>query len=168
MSYSAPKRALTTGPASAGLRLVANKGKQAMEWAATNPGKTAALSTGVVLVAVPMAVAAPALGLVGFGANGVVAGSAAAGIQGGIGSVAAGSAFATLQSAAAGGYGVAAVSAAVQGVGGVVASVGAFSVFKKKQDQGGDDAGVEKDGQHALREKADEGNAGNENDEVRG
>lgn len=45
----------------------------------------------------------------------------AAGAQAGLGSVAAGSTFATLQSAAMGGYGVAAVAGAVQATGGVIA-----------------------------------------------
>lgn len=52
-------------------------------------------------------------------------GSAAAAVQSGIGNVVSGSVFATLQSAAAGGYGVAAVTTAVQAVGAAIGSTGA-------------------------------------------
>lgn len=78
-------------------------------------------TVGVVLLAAPMAAVAPALGLAGFSSGGIVGGSIAAGAQAGIGSVAAGSTFATLQSAAMGGYGVAAVAGVVQAIGGVIA-----------------------------------------------
>ncbi|OAR02892.1 hypothetical protein LLEC1_07534 [Akanthomyces lecanii] len=50
--------------------------------------------------------------------------SAAAAVQSGIGNVVGSSVFATLQSAAAGGYDVAAVNTAVQAAGAVIASAG--------------------------------------------
>ena len=58
----------------------------------------------------------------------IISGSAAAVVQSGIGNIAAGGLFSTLQSAAAGGYGVAAVHGVVQTVGGVVASAGGLSM----------------------------------------
>ncbi|KAH7188526.1 uncharacterized protein B0J16DRAFT_382405 [Fusarium flagelliforme] len=83
------------------------------------PSAVAAMVTGAAVVLVPAIVASPVLGILGLGGAGVAAGSAAAGIQSGIGSVAAGSLFATLQSAGAGGYGVAAVHGVVQAAGAV-------------------------------------------------
>ncbi|KAJ2984556.1 hypothetical protein NUW58_g5999 [Xylaria curta] len=80
MSNTALKAALeagakqTSGAASAGTRLIADSGRKAAEWAVANPGKTAAVGAGAVLLAVPMVAAAPLLGAVGFGANGVAAG----------------------------------------------------------------------------------------------
>ncbi|KAI1132401.1 hypothetical protein F5Y10DRAFT_231095 [Nemania abortiva] len=140
----------SVGIASSGLRLAADQGREASEWATENPGKAVALGVamgaGAVMVATPMAVATPLLGAVGFGANGVVAGSVAAGAQSGIGSVVAPSLFATLQSAAAGGYGVPAVAVTVQSLGGVVASSpGVISVFKKIWKQGEEDQDQEGD-----------------------
>ncbi|CAG1972590.1 unnamed protein product [Fusarium graminearum] len=90
----------------------------------------ATIATGVAIVAVPAIVAGPILGALGFGAAGVAAGSTAAGVQSGIGSVAAGSLFATLQSASAGGYGVAIVHGAVQAVGAVVGARGIGAWFR--------------------------------------
>ncbi|KAI0448816.1 hypothetical protein F5B21DRAFT_496331 [Xylaria acuta] len=126
--------------ASEGLRLVARGAKHATEWAAANPKQATVAGAGAACVAAPMLVAAPVLGLVGFGANGIVGGSIAAGVQSGIGSVVAPSIFATLQSAAAGGYGIAAVSAVVQGLGiAVASSAGAMSALNKKE-QGDENA----------------------------
>ncbi|KAI1435401.1 hypothetical protein GGR50DRAFT_657394 [Xylaria sp. CBS 124048] len=106
----------------------AASGQKATNWAVENPGKAAAFGVGAAMVVVPMAVAGPALGAVGFGANGIVLGSAATVVQSNIGNVVAPSLFSTLQSAAAGGYGVAAVSSAAQWCGGLVfASTGAMS-----------------------------------------
>ncbi|KAI1277412.1 hypothetical protein F5Y07DRAFT_85540 [Xylaria sp. FL0933] len=119
-------------------------GGKAADWAVANPGKAAAVGAGAVLVAAPMALAAPLLGAAGFGANGIVAGSLAAGAQSSIGSVVAPSLFATLQSAGAAGYGVAAVSGVVQAAGvAVAASVGASSALKKRGEEGGDDTATE-------------------------
>ncbi|RYC61821.1 hypothetical protein CHU98_g4385 [Xylaria longipes] len=117
--------------ASACMRLVADNGGKATQWAVANPGTTAAVGAGAVLLAAPMAAAALVLGAAGFGANGIVAGSVAAGAQSSIGSVVAPSFFATLQSAGAGGYGIAAVSTVVQSLGAVVASSGVMSMFGK-------------------------------------
>lgn len=63
----------------------------------------------------PGMLALPVLGLFGFGSGGVIGGSLAAGAQAGIGNVVLGSIFATLQSAGAGGAGVAVVNGVVQG-----------------------------------------------------
>lgn len=66
---------VNTTTASASMRVVAEKGRQAAEWAGANPGKAAALGAGAVLVAAPMIVAGPMLAAVGFGANGIAAGT---------------------------------------------------------------------------------------------
>ncbi|KAI0876016.1 hypothetical protein GGS24DRAFT_453219 [Hypoxylon argillaceum] len=152
------------------LQLATEKGRQATEWAAANPGKASALGAGAVLVAAPMLVAAPVLGAAGFGANGIIAGSAAAGAQSGIGSVLAPSIFATLQSAAAGGYGVAAVSATVQGLGGVVASsAGAASLLWKGKKEENEDADAKGDETRAPGNEAhDEENHKNADDTTGG
>ncbi|KAJ4039745.1 hypothetical protein NW758_008616 [Fusarium oxysporum] len=77
----------------------------------------AAMAAGAAMVVAPVIVAGPALAVAGFGAGGIAAGSAAAGVHSGIGSVVAGSAFATLQSAGAGGFGLAVVNGVVQAAG---------------------------------------------------
>ncbi|KIL84250.1 hypothetical protein FAVG1_12487 [Fusarium avenaceum] len=104
-----------------------------------NTGSATAIVVGVAVVAVPALVAGPLLGALGFGAAGVTAGSAAAGIQSGIGSVVAPGLFATLQSAGAGGYGLAAVHTVVQAAGALVAAAGVAI----NQVQGGDEDGNE-------------------------
>ncbi|TRX90093.1 hypothetical protein FHL15_009012 [Xylaria flabelliformis] len=71
----------SNGTASTNMRLVADKGRKAVEWAAANPGKTAAIGAGTVLIAAPMAAVAPVLGIAGFGANGVIAGMWRLGLQ---------------------------------------------------------------------------------------
>ncbi|OTB00835.1 hypothetical protein M426DRAFT_323946 [Hypoxylon sp. CI-4A] len=96
------------------------------DWMKKNPRKAAIYSIGTVggvAVVAPAAIAAPVLGVFGFGANGIVGGSFAAGIQGMIGNVAAGGIFATLQSAGMAGYGAAVVN-------GVVQAGGAFTAYK--------------------------------------
>ncbi|KAI1746473.1 hypothetical protein F4782DRAFT_536438 [Xylaria castorea] len=144
--------------ASASMSLVADAGRKAAGWAAANPGKTAAMAAGAVLIAAPMAAMAPVLGAAGFGANGIVAGSVAAGVQSSIGSVGAGSLFATLTSAGAGGSGVAAASIGAQVVAGVgAASAGLMSIFGKKKNQEGEDAAAEKSEEHVLDENDDDG-----------
>ena len=123
---------------------------QAYQACKANPGTAVACGVagvGLLVVAAPGIVAAPSLAAAGFGANGVVlgvfpvltfpnsasiilfksntsflTGSTAASVQSGIGSVVAPGLFATLQSAGAGGYGVATVYGAVQVAGGTVAS----------------------------------------------
>ena len=65
-----------------------------------------------------------------------VPGSSAAAIQSSIGSVISPSLFATLQSAGAGGYGVAAVYPVVQAVGGVItSSMGASVAWAKSKSR---------------------------------
>ncbi|OAG06973.1 uncharacterized protein CC84DRAFT_1204611 [Paraphaeosphaeria sporulosa] len=99
----------------------------AKDWVVNNP-KTAA---GVAAAPVVGVVAAPlALGVAGFTAGGVAAGSMAAGIQAGIGNVAAGSIFAGLMSAGAGG----AALAVVQGIaGGAAAAVAGGTAYVMKK-----------------------------------
>ncbi|KAF7679788.1 hypothetical protein GT037_001439 [Alternaria burnsii] len=99
--------------------------KAAVEWIRLHPWETAALVIPVVLMACTPAF----LGLVGFTASGVAAGSIAAGIQAGIGSVAAGSVFATLTSAAMAGYGAPIVFGSVWGVSSAVCW--GFALWKK-------------------------------------
>lgn len=48
--------------------------KKATDWAAVNPRKAAAMGAGAVCVVAPMLVAAPVLGILGFGANGIIGG----------------------------------------------------------------------------------------------
>ncbi|KAI1740092.1 hypothetical protein F4680DRAFT_419664 [Xylaria scruposa] len=142
----------SNGATSTNMRLVADKGRKVAEWAAANPGKTAAIGAGAVLIAAPMATVAPLLGAAGFGANGIVAGSAAAAVQSSIGSVGAGSLFATATSAGAGGYGVAAASACAQAVGAGVASAGVLSMFGKKKNEEKEGTVAEKSQEHVLDE----------------
>ncbi|KAL8828176.1 MAG: hypothetical protein Q9170_006717, partial [Blastenia crenularia] len=68
-----------------------------------HPYQAAFHISSLVLLAAPGLLAAPALGIAGFGGGGVVAGSAAAAHQAAVGPIAAKSAFAVLQSAGAGG-----------------------------------------------------------------
>ncbi|KAI0853839.1 hypothetical protein F5Y00DRAFT_61303 [Daldinia vernicosa] len=99
-------------------------GEEYWRWIQQNPKQTAAYATAGIAVAAPMAIAAPILGVFGFGASGIAAGSVAAGAQ--TANVAAGSLFAILQSAGMGGYGVAAVGGAVQAggfVGGIITAL---------------------------------------------
>ncbi|EIM91683.1 uncharacterized protein STEHIDRAFT_165890 [Stereum hirsutum FP-91666 SS1] len=99
-------------------------------------GKAAAVGAGVSAAVAPAA-APGVVGLVGFGGNGVVAGSWAAGVQSGIGSVAAGSPFAVAQSVGAGGalpvvgIVIAAAAGAVV-IGGV--SYGVYLVVKSRKN----------------------------------
>ncbi|KAI0391914.1 hypothetical protein F5Y17DRAFT_438814 [Xylariaceae sp. FL0594] len=65
----------------------------ATHWVASHPVQAAAVGGGAVLVAAPMAAAAPVLGAAGFGAKGVVGGSVAATIHSSIGNVVTGSDF---------------------------------------------------------------------------
>ncbi|EWG44243.1 hypothetical protein FVEG_05371 [Fusarium verticillioides 7600] len=82
------------------------------------------MATGAALVVVPGLVATPILGILGFGAGGIAAGSAAAGIQSGIGSVAAGSA------------GLAVVNGIVQVSGAVVVGAGGLAAKLKGKLKG--------------------------------
>lgn len=134
------------------------------------------MGAGVLVCAVPALVAAPALGLAGFGANGIIGGSLtpfvwivhrfsagllivlpgslAAGAQSGIGSVVAPSLFATLQSAGAGGYGVSAVYGAVQGAAALGAGGSFAASFRgKKADK---EKKGDKDGEESETDEGDE------------
>ncbi|KAL6904991.1 hypothetical protein GGI43DRAFT_398632 [Trichoderma evansii] len=88
---------------------------------------TVVTGAGVAVVAAPALLTAPIIGIagmVGFTPTGIAGASIASTLQASIGNVAAGSIFATIQSAAAGGYGVAAVTSTAQAVGGAVAGAG--------------------------------------------
>ncbi|SPO04327.1 uncharacterized protein DNG_07011 [Cephalotrichum gorgonifer] len=96
-------------------------------WARANPGAAAGVALmggGAFAAAAPLAVALPALGVLGFGST-IAQGTIATTIQSGIGNVVGQSIFAILQSAGAGGYGVAVVGSAVQVAGTGVAAAGA-------------------------------------------
>ncbi|KAF9767091.1 hypothetical protein IL306_000386 [Fusarium sp. DS 682] len=121
-----------------------------------NPGAPAAIAAGVAMITVPALVATPLLAAVGFGAGGIVAGSAAAGIQSGIGSVAAGSLFAVLQSAGAGGYGLAAVHGVVQAVGAVVGAGGIGAFFRGRGDGDNDPGSQDGNGDNNGDENNDD------------
>ncbi|KAJ9138349.1 hypothetical protein NKR23_g8471 [Pleurostoma richardsiae] len=107
----------------------------AANYVVENPGTVAlavVAGAGIATAAAPGAVAAPVLGALGFGSNGIAAGSVAATVQSGIGNIVAPSAFSMLQSAAAGGYGAATVIPAVQGAGaGIAGAAGAGIAWVK-------------------------------------
>ncbi|KAG9228065.1 hypothetical protein BJ875DRAFT_270963 [Amylocarpus encephaloides] len=86
-------------------------------WIAANPGQSALLIANGILIFTPAALTGPLLATMGFGASGPIAGSVAAWLQSILGNVGARSVFAYLQSAAMGGYGVAAVNGIVQALG---------------------------------------------------
>ncbi|KXH50306.1 hypothetical protein CSAL01_09262 [Colletotrichum salicis] len=123
--------------------------KKAIDWMRENPGTTASYglsASSLAVLAAPALVAAPALGLAGFGSQGIVAGSAAAGIQAGIGNVVAPSLFATLQSAGAAGYGAAVVNGVIQTGAGVSATAFAWWGVAKKKEGGKTDKEEDGDG----------------------
>ncbi|KAL2693807.1 hypothetical protein Neosp_000373 [[Neocosmospora] mangrovei] len=128
---------------------------KAAQHAKDNPKAAVAVGAGLVVCAVPALVAAPALGLAGFGANGIVGGSLAAGAQSSIGSVVAPSLFATLQSAGAGGYGLSAVYGAVQGAAAVGAGGSLAASFRGKKKDDKEKKG-DKDGEESETEEGDE------------
>ncbi|KAK4448411.1 hypothetical protein QBC34DRAFT_407387 [Podospora aff. communis PSN243] len=121
---------------SPGLQKAAGIAAAGASLAAANPIAAAcgvAAVGGLAVVAAPAILTAPALAAAGFTSAGPAAGSIAAGVQGA--NVVAGGLFATCQSAAMGGYGVAAVAGAAQAVGGAVAAAGgaaAAALSKKK------------------------------------
>ncbi|RMJ09672.1 hypothetical protein CDV36_010716 [Fusarium kuroshium] len=127
---------------------------KAAQHAKDNPKAAVAVGAGVLVCAVPALVAAPALGLAGFGANGIVGGSIAAGAQSSIGSVIAPSLFATLQSAGAGGYGVSAVYGAIQGAAALGAGGSLAASFKGKK--GEKEKKGDKDGEESETDEGDE------------
>ncbi|TLD24566.1 hypothetical protein E2P81_ATG11902 [Venturia nashicola] len=89
---------------------------EAKKWIIENPGKTAILIISGTTVVAPGFIAGSALELFGFGVGGVGSGTLAAGLHAVLGDVAAGSVFAVLQSAGAGGTGLAVVNGVVQAV----------------------------------------------------
>ncbi|KAI6311311.1 hypothetical protein MCOR34_006072 [Pyricularia oryzae] len=112
-----------------------NSEPETPEEPSSGPGN-AAIAIGVAgatMLFAPALIALPALSLIGFGASGPIAGSIAAAVQSGIGSVVAPSLFATLQSAAMGGYGVAAVFGTVQAAGGVITAASAAQIARDNQ-----------------------------------
>ncbi|KAF5239767.1 hypothetical protein FANTH_9846 [Fusarium anthophilum] len=115
------------------------------------------MATGAGLIVAPGLVATPILGALGFSAGGIAAGSAAAGIQSGIGIVVAGSPFAILQSAGAGGAGLAVVNGVVQASGAVVGA-GGLAAKLMGQDDGNSANGdqEETDGGNDAEEKNDQ------------
>ncbi|KAJ4198174.1 hypothetical protein NW755_000862 [Fusarium falciforme] len=127
---------------------------KAAQHAKDNPKAAVAVGAGFLVCAVPALVAAPALGLAGFGANGIVGGSLAAGAQSGIGSVVAPSLFATLQSAGAGGYGLSAVYGAVQGAAALGAGGSLAASFRGKKDD--KEKKGDKDGEESEADEGDE------------
>lgn len=139
------------GTVTDGMRIVADSGriaaeqaaeraklaaKQAAEWAVANPKQAAVLSTSAAVFAAPMLAAMPVLAAFGFTASGVTGGSIAAAAQGA--NVVAGGLFATLQSAAAGGYGVATVAGSVQGLAGAAAAAAGYSTYHETLGADGD------------------------------
>ncbi|KAJ5952485.1 uncharacterized protein N7479_010898 [Penicillium vulpinum] len=103
---------------------------QAAEWGMQNPVlATCAVvgATGAVVFAAPGIATAPVLSGLGFTTGGIQAGSAAAAAHSWIGTIAAGSPIAVIQSAGAGGGGLAIVNGAAQ-LGGAVMTVGSASV----------------------------------------
>lgn len=94
--------------------------EDAGKWIQEHPGETAVIAGAGIILIFPGLVTTPTLWVLGFGSEGVGAGSAAALAHSYIGDVVAGSAFATLQSAGAGGYGVVVVNG--------IASTGALAV----------------------------------------
>jgi hypothetical protein len=95
-------------------------------WIAEHPGQTTFFVVAGTVMVAPSLISVPVLWSLGFTAEGVAAGSAAAAVQAMIGPVASGSIFALLQSAAAGGAGMAVVNGMVAGTAGVgIAAVAA-------------------------------------------
>lgn len=121
-------------------------------WIAKHPGGTVGIVGSFVAAPIAIAVTPLVLGVAGFTSAGVAAGSAAAVAQAAIGNVAAGSAFAVLQSAGAGGAGLALVNGIV-GASATATAVGATAtgLAKAKKDDEKDaeeEEAVEKNGDH--------------------
>ncbi|TPX17941.1 uncharacterized protein E0L32_012004 [Thyridium curvatum] len=98
--------------------------EQIKDWAYNHPYEVAALAAGLGITFAPGIATTPLLAAAGFGEGGVAAGSFAAGAQSLIGNVVGGSAFAVLQSAGAGGSGLATLQAVAGAVAGAVTAVG--------------------------------------------
>ncbi|CAI6338399.1 unnamed protein product [Periconia digitata] len=105
---------------------VAGAAMRVRDWVLQHPRETTAIVLAVIIGIVIVIATPHILSAVGFTVGGVAAGSVAASIQSGIGLVTAGSTFAILQSAGAGGTGLAvvyAITAVVTAAGAVVASL---------------------------------------------
>ncbi|RFU78684.1 hypothetical protein TARUN_3531 [Trichoderma arundinaceum] len=103
--------------------------EQAATIAQQNPAAVSVASVGFLMLAAPAVITTPIMavaGMLGFTSGGIAASSIAAGAQAGMGNVVAGSAFATVQSAAAGGYGLGVLTGLVQAAGGTIAAVGSL------------------------------------------
>lgn len=94
---------------------------------ARNPWRAAGIGALTVVAAAPIVVLGPVAGILGFGALGPVAGSAAAAMQAGIGLVEAGSLFAMMQSIGMAGAAATAGAPLLAGVG-VTAGLGATAL----------------------------------------
>ncbi|KAI4242568.1 MAG: hypothetical protein L6R40_003949 [Gallowayella cf. fulva] len=108
--------------------------KAIKDWVIDHPNEVAQYAATGVVILYPGIVVAPILRVVGFASGGVVAGSAAATHQASLSPVAAKSIFSTLQSAGAGGYGLAVANGVVRAGGAVVNAV---PVYQKLFNQGG-------------------------------
>ncbi|KAL8670056.1 MAG: hypothetical protein Q9168_005389 [Polycauliona sp. 1 TL-2023] len=109
--------------------------KKVASWMAAHPYQTALQLGSGILFFGPGLLAVPALGAAGFGSTGIVSGSIAASQQAAIGNVAARGLFATLQSAAAGGYGVPIVHGVIRAGGMATSGLGMFtSAFGKSKE----------------------------------
>ncbi|KAJ6007344.1 hypothetical protein N7540_011320 [Penicillium herquei] len=107
-----------------------NSGADESSWGAQNPTLAicaAVGASGAVILAVPGGAAAPILSGIGFKAGGIQAGSMAAAFHSSIGNIIPGSAFAIVQSAGAGGSGLAVVNGVAQ-VGGVAMTMGSAGI----------------------------------------
>ncbi|KAH8707529.1 hypothetical protein GQ44DRAFT_830966 [Phaeosphaeriaceae sp. PMI808] len=101
--------------------------EEVAQWIVEHPGQTTFIIIAGAVFFAPFLITVPVLSSLGFATNGVAAGSAAAAIQSMIGPVKAGSIFSLLQSAAAGGSGLAVVNGIVStsagvGIGAVAAT----------------------------------------------
>ncbi|KAL4900589.1 hypothetical protein BDW74DRAFT_161739 [Aspergillus multicolor] len=105
------------------LKSLTDLAAQAAEWATKNSMLAGSIAAGLTVAAAPGIVITLVLSALGFTAGGVKAGSLAAGAHGLHGNVVAGSLFAVLQSAGAGGAGLAVLNGAAQ-VGGLAVGVG--------------------------------------------
>ncbi|KAK4240944.1 hypothetical protein C8A03DRAFT_30913 [Achaetomium macrosporum] len=103
--------------------------KEIAQWIVDHPGQTAFLTVGGVVFFAPHLVTVPVLASLGFTADGVAAGSAAAALHSMIGTVSVGSIFTLLQSAGAGGAGLAVVNVLVST--GAGAAVGTNLYFSR-------------------------------------
>ncbi|KAF1978145.1 hypothetical protein BU23DRAFT_525848 [Bimuria novae-zelandiae CBS 107.79] len=122
----------------------AGAAEHAWNWIAEHPRETFTIVSSVFAAPVAIAVTPLVLGAVGFTSGGVAAGFFAAAAHAGIGNVAAGSAFAVLQSAGAGGAGLAVVNSIV-GTCATSRAVGATTpalVKEAKKGNGNDEEGT--------------------------